>query len=146
VKIRNSDNVIAAPPEQALGLRRRSRIVDGSEVSRLCEELSALIELLEEGVNSNALSRALWVISAPQSTECGDYIGKKLVALADGFEQWFRIDKWNRQDDGGPLVQHCLEDDLICIRAAIWCKSNDQKTLRRPMADCSRRPASRSIH
>jgi hypothetical protein len=119
--------------------------VDESEVNRLCEELSALIEL-EGGVNPNALSRALWAIAALQSTECGDYIDKKLVALADGFEHWFRIDNWNRQDDEGSLVQHCLEDDLICIKAAIWCKSNDHKTLRRAMADCRDRPASRSIH
>ena len=116
-----------------------------SEVNRLCEELGALIEL-EGGVNPDALSRARWAIGALRSTESGDYINKKLVALADGFEQWFRIDKWNRQDDGGSLVQHCLEDDLICIKAAIWCKSNDQKTLRRAMADCNDRPASRSIH
>ena len=119
--------------------------MDESEVNRLCEELRALMEL-EGGVNPDALSRARWAIAALQSTESGDYIDKKLVALADAFEQWFRINKWKRQDDGGPLVQHCLEDDLICIRAAIWCKSNDQKTLRRAMVDCSRRPASRSIH
>lgn len=115
-----------------------------SEVNRVCEELSTLIEL-KGGVNPNALSRARWAIAALQSTEPGDYIDKKLIALADAFEQWFRIDKWNRQDDGGPLVQHCLEDDLICIRAAIWCKSNDQKTLRRPMADHIEWPAPRSI-
>jgi hypothetical protein len=119
--------------------------VDESEVNRLCEELSVLAGL-EGGVNPDALSRARCAIAALQSTECGDYLGKKLVALADGFEQWFRIDKWNRQDDGGPLIQHCLEDDLICIRAAIWCKSNDQKTLRPAMACRSGRPASWSIH
>jgi hypothetical protein len=119
--------------------------VDESDVNRLCEELSALIEL-EGGVNPDALSRARWAIGALQSMESGDYINKKLVALADGFEQWFRIDKWNRQDDGGSLVQHCLEDDLICIKAAIWCKSNDHKPLQRARAACSHRPASRSIH
>ena len=95
--------------------------MDESEVNRLCEELSALIEL-EGGVNPNALSRARWAIAALQSTECGDYIDKKLVALADGFEQWFRIDKWNRQDDRGQLVKRSLEDNLICIRAAMWRK------------------------
>jgi hypothetical protein len=145
MQIRDSDNVVAVLPEQAWGLRRRSRTVDKSEVDRLCEELSALIEL-EGGVNPNALSRARWAIAALQSTEPGDYIHKKLVALADAFEQWFRIDKWNRQDDGGPLVQHCLEDDLLCIKAAIWCKSKDRKTLRRVVASCSGRPATRSIH
>jgi hypothetical protein len=119
--------------------------VDESEVDRLCEELSALIEL-EGGVNPDALSRAHWAIAALQSTEPGNYIDKKLVALANAFEQWFRIDKWNRQDDGGPLVQHCLEDDLLCIRAAIWCRSKDHKTSRRPVTDCSGWPASRSIH
>ena len=119
--------------------------MDESEVDRLCEELSALIEL-KGGVNPNALSRARWAIAVLQATEPGDYINQKLVALADAFEQWFRIDKWNRQDDGGPLVQHCLEDDLLCIRAAIWCKSKDHKKLRQPKADCSGRPASRSIH
>jgi hypothetical protein len=119
--------------------------VHESEVEMLCEELSALIEL-EGGVNPNALSRARWAIAALQSTEPGDYINKKLVALADAFEQWFRIDKWNRQDDGGPLVQHCLEDDLLCIKAAIWCQSKDHKTLRRVMANCNGRPAARSIH
>jgi hypothetical protein len=119
--------------------------VNESEVNRLCEELSAIIEL-EGGVNPDALGRARWAIAALQSTECDDYIDKKLVALADGFDQWFRVDRWNRQEDGGPIVQHCLEDDLICIRAAIWCKSNDHKTLRRVMANRSGRPASRSIH
>ena len=137
--MRTSDNVVAAPPEQTSGT------VNESEVNKLCEELSAIIEL-EGGVNPDALGRARWAIAALQSTKCGDYVDKKLVALADGFDQWFRIDKWNRQDDGGPLVQHCLEDDLICIKAAIWCKSTDQKTLRRAMGDCSGRPASRSIH
>jgi hypothetical protein len=145
MQIRNSDNVVAVPPEQAWELRRRSRTVNESEVDRLCEELSALIEL-EGGANSDALSRAHWAIAALRSTEPGDYIDEKLVALADAFEQWFRIDKWNRQDDGGPLVQHWLEDDLLCIRAAIWCKSKDRKTLRRPMAACSSRRASRSVH
>jgi hypothetical protein len=119
--------------------------VNESEIDRLCEELSALIEL-EGGVNPNALSRARSAIAALQSTKAGDYIDKKLVALADAFEQWFRIDKWNRQDDGGPLVQHCLEDDLLCIKAAIWCKSKDHKTLRWVMANCGGRPATRSIH
>jgi hypothetical protein len=119
--------------------------VNESEVNRLCEELSTIIEL-EGGVNPDALCRARWAIAALQSTEPGDYIDKKLIALADAFEQWFRIDKWNRQDDGGPLVQHCLEDDLLCIRAAIWCKSKDHKTLRRPKPDCSDWLASRSIH
>ena len=128
-----------------MGTSREVTVVDESEVNRLCEELSALIEL-EGGVNPDALGRARWAIAALQSTESGDYIDKKLVALADAFEQWFRIDKWKRQDDGGPLVQHCLEDDLICLRAAIWCRSNDHKTLRRAMANCSDRPASRSIH
>jgi len=118
--------------------------VDESEVNRLCEELNALIAL-EGGVNPDALSRARLAIAALQSTESSDYIDKKLVALADGFEQWFRIDKWNRQHDGGSLIQHCLEDDLICIRAAIWCKSNDQKTFRWRMADRSEWPAPRSI-
>lgn len=116
-----------------------------SEVNKLCEELSAIIEL-EGGVNPDALGRARWAIAALQSTKCGDYVDKKLVALAASFEQWFRIDTWNRQENGGPIVQHCLEDDLICIKAAIWCKSTDQKTLRRAMGDCSGRPASRSIH
>jgi hypothetical protein len=119
--------------------------VDESEVDRLCEELSALIEL-EGGINPDALSRALWAIAALRSTQPGGDIDEKLVALADAFEQWFRIDKWNRQDDGDPLVQHCLEDDLLYIRAAMWCKSKGQKTSRRAMADCSDRPASRSIH
>ena len=119
--------------------------MDESEVDRLCEELSALIEL-KGGVNPNALSRARWAIAVLKSTEPGDYINQKLVALADAFEQWFRIDKWNRQDDGGPLVQHCLEDDLLCIKAAIWCKSKDHKILPRVMANCNSRPATRSIH
>jgi len=119
--------------------------VDESEVDRLCEELSALIKL-EGGVNPNALSRAQWAIAALQSTEPGDYIDKKLVALSDAFEQWFRIDKWNRQGRRRPARQHCLEDDLLCIKAAIWCKSKDHKTLRRVMANCSGRPANRSIH
>ena len=96
--------------------------------------------------SSSALSRARWAIAALQSTEPGDYINKKLVELADAFEQWFRIDKWNRQDAGGPLVQHCLEDDLLCIKTAIWCKSKDHKTLQGLMADCRGWPASRTIH
>ena len=133
------------PPEQAWGIRQRSRTVDESEVDRLCEELGGLIEL-EGGVNPDALSRARWAIAALQSTEPGDYINKKLVELADAFEHWFRIDKWNRQDAGGPLVQHCLEDDLLCIKTAIWCKSKDHKTLRGLMANCSGWPASRTIH
>ena len=119
--------------------------MDESEVNRLCEELNALIEL-EGGVNPDALSRARGAVAALRTTESGDYIDKKLVALADGFEQWFRIDSWNRQHDGGSLVQHCLEDDLICIRAAIWCKSIDRKTLPQSMANSWDWPASRSIH
>jgi hypothetical protein len=96
--------------------------VDESEVNRLCEELSALMEL-EAGCNPDALSRARWAITALQSTESGDYIDKKLVGLASGFEQWFSVDKWNRHGDEGRLVKQCLEDGLICIRAELWRKS-----------------------
>jgi hypothetical protein len=37
---------------------------------------------IEGGVNPNALSRARWAIAALQSTECGDYIDKKLNKAA----------------------------------------------------------------
>jgi hypothetical protein len=93
--------------------------VDEAEVNRLCEELSGLIEL-EPGVNADALSRARWAIAMLHSTKSGDYVNEKLVALAHGFEQWFSLDKWNRHDDRGNVVKHQLEDDLICIRAAMW--------------------------
>jgi hypothetical protein len=96
-------------------------LMDEVEVNRLCEELNTLIEL-ESGFNPDALSRARWAITALKSTESGDYIDKKLVALAAEFEQWFSIDKWKRQDDGGQLVKRCLEDNLICMRAAMWRK------------------------
>ena len=96
--------------------------VDEAEINRLCEELSALIEL-EPGVNPDALGRARWAITALRSTESGDYVNEKLSGLAYGFEQWFSIDKWNRHDDRGLLVKRCLEDDLIGIRAAMWRKS-----------------------
>src|ERR1700676_3986742 len=99
--------------------------VDESEVNRLCEELNALIEL-EAGLNPDALSRARWALTALRSTESGDYIDKKLAALADGFAQWFSINRCNGQNDQVQLIKHCLEDDLICIRAAIWRKMHDQ--------------------
>lgn len=96
--------------------------LDDVEVNRLCEELSALIEL-EPGVNADALSRARWAITALHSTKSGDYVNEKLVGLAYGFEQWFSASKWNRHDDGGKFVRQHLEDDLICLRAAMWRKS-----------------------
>jgi hypothetical protein len=96
--------------------------VDEAEINRLCEELSALIEL-EAGVNADALGRARWAITALRSTESGDYVNEKLSGLAYGFEQWFSFDKWNRHNDRGLLVKRCLEDDLISIRAAMWRKS-----------------------
>jgi hypothetical protein len=67
--MRNSDNVVAVPPEQAWGT------VNESEVNRLCEELNALIEL-EGGVNPDALSRARWASAALRSTKSGDYMTK----------------------------------------------------------------------
>jgi hypothetical protein len=96
--------------------------VNEVDVYRLCEELSALIEL-EPGANADALSRARWAITALRSTESGGHVDEKLVGLAHGFEQWFSADKWNRQNDQGTLVKHQLEDDLISLRAAMWRKS-----------------------
>ena len=99
--------------------------MDESEVNRLCEELSALIEL-EGGVNPDALGRARWAIAALKSTtQPGDYIDQKLIGLARRFAQWFSTDQWNRQEDGGLFVKECLENDLICIRASLWRKLND---------------------
>jgi hypothetical protein len=95
--------------------------VNEAEINRLCEELSALIEI-DAGLNPDALGRARWAIMALKSTESGDYIDNKLVDLADGFERWFSIDRWSREGDGGQFVKRCLEDNLICIRAALWRK------------------------
>ncbi|HEX2789703.1 MAG TPA: hypothetical protein VHN17_04680 [Steroidobacteraceae bacterium] len=96
--------------------------MDDAEVNTLCEQLTTLIEL-EAGCNPEALSRARWAIMSLKSMELGDDVDEKLVGLAEGFEEWFSIDKWNSRDDGGRLVKQSLEDDLICIRAAMWCKS-----------------------
>jgi hypothetical protein len=96
--------------------------VDEAEVNRLCEELGDLIEF-EAGFNPDALGRARWAIMAFKSTESGHHIDKNLDALAAGFEDWFSIDKWNRQNDGGRLVKQSLDNELICIRAAMWRKA-----------------------
>ena len=99
--------------------------MDAAEVNRFCEELSALIEL-EAGLNPDALGRARWATVALQSTEPGDYVYDKLIAIAFGFEQWFSSDRCNRQNDGGRIVKDCLEADLISVQAALWRKLNDQ--------------------
>jgi hypothetical protein len=96
--------------------------VDHAEVNRLCEQLSTLLEI-EAGCNPEALSRARWAIMSLRSMEFGKDVDEKLVALAEGLEQWFSIDKWKIRNDGGQLVKQSLEDDLIRIRAAMWCKS-----------------------
>jgi hypothetical protein len=93
--------------------------MDEAEVNRLCEELSALIEL-EAGIDADALSRARWAIATLRSTELGDYANERLDRLADGFEQWFSFDKWNSDGDRGQLVKRHLEDELIRLRAAMW--------------------------
>ena len=80
---------------------------------------------LEAGINPYADGRARWAIAALKATQPGDYIEQKLIGLAHRFAQWFSIDKWNKQEDGGRFVKECLENDLICIRAAMWCKLND---------------------
>jgi hypothetical protein len=93
-------------------------------VTKLCDELSALIEY-KPGENPDALSRARAAIESLHSSRLGDVVDKRLVSLAYGIEQWFSAGKWNRQNDGGRLVKHYLEDDLIRLRAAIWSKSQD---------------------
>jgi hypothetical protein len=98
--------------------------LDEFSVHKLCDELSALIEH-KPGENPDSLTRARAAIESLHSTSLGDVLNKKLVSLAYGFEQWFSAGKWNRQNDGGRLVKHYLEDDLIGIRAAIWSKSQD---------------------
>ena len=83
--------------------------MDEAEVNRLCEELNALI----------------------QSTQSGDYVDNKLIALTFGFEQWFSSDKCTRQHARGQIVRDCLERDLISLQAAMWRKSNDETKKRR---------------
>jgi hypothetical protein len=99
--------------------------VDEAEVNRLCEELSALIEI-DAGLNLDALGRARRAITVLQSTQSGDYVDNKLIALTFGFVQWFSSDKCTRQNDRGKIVKDCLERDLISLQAAMWRKSNDQ--------------------
>ena len=124
-QIRNSDNVVATLQGQAPGHSPEVTAVDEAEVNRLCEELSALIEI-KPGLNLDALGRAHGAIAALQSTQSGDYADNKLIALAFGFEQWFSSDKCARQGARGQIVKECLERDLISLQAAMWRKSNDQ--------------------
>ena len=104
--------------------------MDEAEVNRLCEELSALIEI-DAGLNLDALGRARTAIAVLQSTQSGDYVDNKLIALTFGFEQWFSSDKCKKQNDRGQTVKDCLERDLISLQAAMWRKSNDETKKRR---------------
>ena len=99
--------------------------MDEAEINKLCEELSALIEI-DAGLNRDALGRARRVIAALQSIHTGEYIDDKLIALSFGFEQWFSSDKCARQGARGQIVKECLERDLISLQAAMWRKSNDE--------------------
>lgn len=100
--------------------------MDEFAVNKLCDELSALIEH-KPGDNPDALTRARAAIESLHSTRLGDVVNDKLVSLAYGFEQWFSIGEWNRKSDGGRLVKSYLEDDLICLRAAMWCTFRDNE-------------------
>jgi hypothetical protein len=100
--------------------------LDEFEVNKLCDELAALIEH-EPGDNPDALSRAQTLIETLRSTDSGGYINERLSRLSYGFEQWFSVDKWNRQNDDGQLVKRYLEDDLICLRVVLWSKSQDNR-------------------
>jgi hypothetical protein len=104
--------------------------MDEAEVNRLCEELSALVEI-DAGLNRDALGRARRVIAALQSIQSGEYIDDKLIALSFGFEQWFSSDKCTGQHARGQMVKDCLERDLISLQAAMWRKSNDETKKRR---------------
>ena len=99
--------------------------MDEVEVNRLCEELSALIEI-DAGLNPDALGCARRAIAALRSAKSSDNADNKLIALTFGFEQWFSSDKCKRQNDRGQTVKDCLERDLISLQAAMWRKSNEQ--------------------
>jgi len=95
------------------------------ELRELCDELEALIQQ-EQGVDPDALSLALATIETLHSMISGHAVNEMLIGLAQGFEQRFSAAKWGGRIDTAALVESCLHDDLICLRAAIWrkCRNN----------------------